>query len=141
MSDTRSVHANILAGPDVLVLEMSRRELLLEADVRLTPGAGICLNVTIGDANYLAGGRVARVDATLAGGQVRYRAGVVLDNEMPAFDQAAVTTPKPAEASRTPAKGAAEEVPMDAAQEHQILKTALRSAEAARKDLVEELHA
>jgi len=140
MSDTRSVHANILAGPDVLVLEMSRRDLLLEADVRLTPGAGICLNVTIGEANYLAGGRVTRVDATLSGGQVRYRAGVVLDNEMPAFDQA-VSRNTPTEASRAPRSGAAEEEPMDAAQEQQILKTALRSAEAARKDLSEELHA
>jgi chromosome segregation ATPase len=134
------VHANILAGPDVLVLEMSRRELLLEADVRLTPGAGICLNVTIGEANYLAGGRVTRVDATLSGGQVRYRAGVALDNDMPAFDQAVSTKPR-TEAPRAPQPAAAEEQPMDAAQEHQILKTALRSAEAARKDLSEELHA
>jgi chromosome segregation ATPase len=123
----------------VLVLEMSRRELLLEADVRLTPGAGICLNVTIGDANYLAGGRVTRVDATLSGGQVRYRAGVALDNDMPAFDQA-VSRSTRTEAPRAPEPSAAEEQPMDAAQEHQILKTALRSAEAARKDLVEELH-
>lgn len=153
MSDTRPVHANILAGPDVLVLEMSRRELLLEADVRLTPGAGICLNVTIGDANYLAGGRVSRVDATLSGGQVRYRAGVVLDSDMPAFDHAVsrntpAEAPRPSrpsasepEASRAPRPGAAEEEPMDAAQEQQILKTALRSAEAHRKSLVEELHA
>lgn len=140
MSDTRSVHANILAGPDVAVLEMSRRELVLEADVRLTPGAGICLNVTIGDANYLAGGRVTRVDATLSGGQVRYRAGVALDNDMPAFDQAVSRNPR-TEAPRAPQPSAAEEQPMDAAQEHQILKTALRSAEAARKDLTEEVHA
>ena len=141
MSDTRSVHANILAGPDVLVLELSRRELLLEADVRLTPGAGICLNVTIGDKNYLAGGRVTRVDATLAGGQVRYRAGVALDNDMPAFDQAVSrTTHTEAPRAPQPAAAAAEQ-PMDSAQEHQILKTALRSAEAARKDLAEELHA
>jgi chromosome segregation ATPase len=147
MSETRSVQANILAGPDVLVLEMSRRELVLEADVRLTPGAGICLNVTIGGANFLAGGRVSRVDATLSGGQVRYRAGVVLDNEIPAFDQpvapkpAAVSRNIPTEASRAPRPGAAEEEPMDAAQEHQILKTALRSAEAARKTLAEQVHA
>jgi chromosome segregation ATPase len=139
MSDNRSVHANILAGPDVQVLEMSRRELQLEADVRLTPGAGICLNVTIGGANYLAGGRVTRVDATLSGGQVRYRAGILLDNDMPAFERPAPTNTR-TEASPAPPPGAAEEEPMDAAQEQQILKTALRSAEAHRKELAEELH-
>jgi len=140
MPDDRSVHANILAGPDVQVLEMSRRELLLEADVRLTPGAGICLNVTIGDANYLAGGRVTRVDATLSGGQVRYRAGIALDNDMPAFEQPVARSTR-TEASPAPPAGAAEEEPMDTAQEQQILKTALRSAESHRKELAEELHA
>ncbi len=140
MSDRRSVHANILAGPDVQVVELTRRDLVVESDVRLTPGAGICLNITIGDANYLTGGRIGKVDATLSGGQVKYRAGVALDNDMPAFELAdAPETHKeaspPAHAART------EDHAMDAAQQQQLLKTALRSAEAARKELAEELNA
>lgn len=140
MSHGRSVHANILAGPDVQVVELSRRDLILESDVRLTPGAGICLNITIGGANYLAGGRIGKVDATLSGGQVKYRASVTLDSDMPAFELA---DPKEThkEASSPPHPSAVEEHAMDAAQQQQLLKTALRSAEAARKELAEELSA
>lgn len=140
MSDGRVVHANILAGPDVQVVGLSRRDLVLESDVRLTPGAGICLNITIGSANYLAGGRIGKVDATLSGGQVKYRAAVTLDSEMPAFEQG---DPKEThkEASPKPHAGPVEDHAMDAAQQQQLLKTALRSAEAARKELAEELNA
>jgi chromosome segregation ATPase len=139
MSDGRPVHANILAGPDVRVVSLSRRDLVLESDVRLTPGAGICLNITIGGANYLAGGRIGKVDATLSGGQVKYRAGVTLDSEMPAFEMADPTETR-TEASPPPQAGVAEDHAMDAAQQQQLLKTALRSAEAARKELAEELN-
>ncbi len=140
MSDGRSVHANILAGPDVQVIEMSRRDLVLESDVRLSPGAGICLNVTIGGANYLAGGRITKVDATLSAGQVKYRAGVTLDSDMPAFEQPDAQETH-TEASPPPHAGTGEDHAMDAAQQQQLLKTALRSAEAARKELAEELNA
>lgn len=145
-----ALRASILAGPEVSVIEISRQELVVESDVRLTPGAGICLNVSIAGANYLAGGRITKVDAALAAGQVRYRASVKLDNEMPAFDlvqpQPAVepAVPEPPSvgpAPRTAPEPAAAEEPMDHQQTLQMLKTALRSSEAVRKELVEELEA
>lgn len=148
--NAQGLRASILAGPEVSVIEISRQELLVESDVRLTPGAGICLNVSIAGANYLAGGRITKVDAALAGGQVRYRASVKLDNEMPAFDlvqpQPAVepAVPEPpsvSSAPRTAPEPAAAEEPMDHQQTLQMLKTALRSSEAVRKELVEELEA
>ena len=151
----QGLRASILAGPQVSVIEISRQELLVESDVRLTPGAGICLNVSIAGANYLAGGRITRVDAALAAGQVKYRAGVKLDNEMPAFDlmqpapqPAAPAVPEvpavhaPSQpAPRIEARPGAAEEPMDQQQTLQMLKTALRSSEAVRKELAEELEA
>jgi hypothetical protein len=81
-----SLRASILAGPDVQVVNVSRGGLLVEADVRLSPGSGVCLNVALGDQLYQVGGRICRVDAALANGKVKYRAGIALDEEMAIFD-------------------------------------------------------
>jgi hypothetical protein len=81
-----SLRANILAGPDVRVINVARGGMLIESEVRLIPGSGVCLNVTLGDQVYQVAGRVSRVDASLAEGRVKYRAGVALDQEMAIFD-------------------------------------------------------
>jgi hypothetical protein len=81
-----SLRANILAGPDVRVINVARGGMLIECDVRLIPGSGVCLNVTLGDQVYQVAGRVSRVDASLSEGRVKYRAGVALDQEMAIFD-------------------------------------------------------
>jgi hypothetical protein len=81
-----SLRASILAGPDVRVINVARGGMLVEADVRLTPGAGVCLNVTLGDQVYQVAGRVSRVDASLTAGRINYRAGIALDQEMAIFD-------------------------------------------------------
>ena len=81
-----SLRASILAGPDVQVINVARGGMLVESDVRLTPGVGLCLNVTLGDQVYQIAGRVSRVDASLADGRVKYRAGLALDQEMAIFD-------------------------------------------------------
>lgn len=94
-----SLRASILAGPDVQVVNVSRGGLLVEADVRLSPGSGVCLNVALGDQLYQVGGRICRVDAALVGGRVKYRAGIALDEEMAIFD----LTPAPADAAPQPA--------------------------------------
>ena len=94
-----SLHASILAGPDVQVVNVSRGGLLVEADVRLSPGSGVCLNVALGDQLYQVGGRICRVDAALVGGRVKYRAGIALDEEMAIFD----LSPSPADAAPRPA--------------------------------------
>ena len=81
-----SLRASILAGPDVRVINVARGGMLVESDIRLTPGSGVCLNVTLGDQVYQVAGRVSRVDASLADGHVKYRAGIALDQEMAIFD-------------------------------------------------------
>jgi hypothetical protein len=81
-----SLRASILAGPDVRVINVARGGMLVESDVRLTPGSGVCLNVTLGDQVYQIAGRVSRVDASLTDGRVKYRAGIALDQEMAIFD-------------------------------------------------------
>jgi hypothetical protein len=81
-----SLRASILAGPDVQVINVARGGLLVESEVRLTPGAGVCLNATLGDQVYQIAGRVSRVDASLTHGRVKYRAGIALDQEMAIFD-------------------------------------------------------
>ena len=68
------------------MINVARGGMLVESDVRLTPGAGVCLNVALGDQVYQVAGRVSRVDASLADGRVKYRAGIALDQEMAIFD-------------------------------------------------------
>jgi hypothetical protein len=81
-----SLRASILAGPDVQVINVSRRGLLVESDVRLVPWAGVCLHITSDDQIYTVGGRIVRVDAALVGGRLKYRAGVLLDKDFAIFD-------------------------------------------------------
>ena len=63
----KDVRAKLLAGPDVLVVEISPRALVIEADVRLKPASGIRLTVTIANVTYQASGRVTTVDVALMG--------------------------------------------------------------------------
>lgn len=93
-----SLRASILAGPDIQVINVARGGLLVESDVRLTPGVGVCLNVTLGDQVYQIAGRVSRVDASLTDGRVKYRAGIALDQEMAIFDLPPLPDASPADA-------------------------------------------
>jgi hypothetical protein len=107
-SQLPSVRASILAGPDVQIVNVSREGLLVESDVRLTPGIGVCLNLVIEDQAHPVSGRIVRVDASLVGGRMKYRAGVALDEEIVILDvpssdstpaspsQAALPAPHPA---------------------------------------------
>jgi hypothetical protein len=94
-----SLRASILAGPDVQVINVARGGMLVESDVRLTPGSGVCLNVTLGDQVYQIAGRVSRVDASIASGRVKYRAGIALDQEMAVFDLPPHSDASPADAA------------------------------------------
>lgn len=80
------IHASILAGPDVEIVDVSPHGLLIETDVRLIPGAGICLTIAVGNESHMLGGRVARVDAAVSGKSVMYRAGIALDGLFAPFD-------------------------------------------------------
>jgi predicted nucleic acid-binding Zn-ribbon protein len=105
-----TLKATILAGPDVRVINVSKFGMLIESDVRLTPNASVCLNITLEGRTFPASGRVLRVDAALSGGRVKYRAGVQLDSEVAAFDleekeaakEAAAPAAAPAKAKQAP---------------------------------------
>jgi chromosome segregation ATPase len=84
------VRASIVAGPEVAVIDVSPHGLLLETDVRLIPGAAICLNIRVNDHAHLVGGRVARVDAAISAAELKYRAGIALDEMFPPFDVVAL---------------------------------------------------
>src|SRR4051812_47071100 len=82
----KDVRARLLAGPDVVVIDISPNALVIEADVRLKPASGIRLTVTIGNVTHQASGRVTTVDVALMGGVLKYRAHVELEADIPAFD-------------------------------------------------------
>jgi predicted nucleic acid-binding Zn-ribbon protein len=86
VAELPDVHASILAGPDVKIVDVSPHGLLVESDIRLIPGAGICLTIKFANESHMLGGRVARVDTTIAGEKVRYRAGIALDGLFAPFD-------------------------------------------------------
>jgi predicted nucleic acid-binding Zn-ribbon protein len=184
-----NLKATILAGPDVRVINVSKFGMLIESDVRLSPNASVCLNITLEGRTFPASGRVLRVDAALSGGRVKYRAGVALDSEVAAFDvevdderaappaPAAAPVPAPAPApapaaaaGAAPAKAAKPAPPQpqtrpaaqpqappaappqpprpaadtaspQQAQELQLLRTALKTSEAQRKELTAALEA
>jgi hypothetical protein len=73
----------------VAVINVSRGGLLLESDVRLRPGSGICLNVVVDGETQRVDGRVLHVDARIVANRVMYRAGVAFDQELKAFDSPA----------------------------------------------------
>ena len=81
-----TLRASLLAGPDVAVLNVSRGGLLLESEVRLRPGSGICLNLVLDGETHRIDGHVSHVDANIVDGRVVYRAGVSFDRDMPLFD-------------------------------------------------------
>lgn len=95
----RGLRASILAGPDVDLIDVSPGGILIESDVRMTPGAGICLSLTVDDQKHMVGGRISRVDAVLVKGGIRYRASVALDQELtipasPAEEADSAATPE-----------------------------------------------
>jgi chromosome segregation ATPase len=143
-----SVRASILAGPDVEVVNVSPQGVLVASNVRLTPGAGICLNIWSNGQHHLLSGRIARVDTSIEGGLAKYNAGIALDNDFPAFD---LPTPPTAETSPTGAHAAVEQtnvdghaVPRDTRAELTTLRAALqeqRSHEQSLQRTVEMLKA
>ena len=85
-----SLRASILAGPDVTVINFSRGGLLLESDLRLRPGLGICLNLTLDGVIHVLNGRVSHSTAKLVDGRVLYCVGVALDEETTIFESTSV---------------------------------------------------
>ena len=85
-----SLQASILAGPDVRIINVSRGGLLLESDVRLRPGLGICLNLTLEGVIHVLNGMVSHSTAKLLDDRVVYCVGVALDEETTIFESTLV---------------------------------------------------
>lgn len=92
-----SLRANLLAGPDVAVINVSRGGILLESDVRLRPGSGVCLNLALDDEMHRIDGHVLHVDARIVQNKVVYRAGIRFDHDVTIFDEPALRSPSSAD--------------------------------------------
>jgi len=80
--------AQIISGPDVRLINISRAGVLLESDGRLLTGSHICLKLTTTDAVFLLKGRVLRSKtSTLDGQNIRYESAIVFDDDFMLMDE------------------------------------------------------
>lgn len=92
---------DLVAGPEVRLLQISRAGALLESDSRLCTGSHICLRLNAGDATFLLKGRVLRSRASAPeGGTERYESAVAFEDD---FVLCQEEVPKPRRAR--PARG------------------------------------
>ena len=146
-----SVRARLLAGPDLEIIDISREGVLVESDVRLALGLGICLHVWSNGERQLLGGRVARVDDS-PDDRRKYRAGIALDADFPLFELSAragvsetIDAPEGGsdgfQADLTTLRTALEEQrrqEQDYQRTLEMLKAALRSSDRERKEAEQE---
>lgn len=93
--------ADIVAGPEVRLLNISRAGVLLESAGRLSTGAHICLRLQAADAVLLLKGRVLRSRTVTEGGRdLRYESAVAFDEDFVLLDQ--VLDEKAETAGRSP---------------------------------------
>lgn len=79
----------IVAGPEVRLLNISRAGVLLESAGRLSTGSHICLRLHAADAVFLLKGRVLRSKTITEGGRdLRYESAVAFDEDFVLLDQA-----------------------------------------------------
>ncbi|GEM_PF-6237911 len=80
--------ADIVAGPEVRLLNISRAGVLLESARRLSTGSHICLRLHAADAVFLLKGRVLRSRTVTEGGcDLRYESAVAFDEDFVLLDQ------------------------------------------------------
>lgn len=97
-----SLRASILAGPDVTVINVSRGGLLVQSDVRLKPGLGICLSLTLDGVIHVLDGKVSHATARFADQRVVYCVGIALDQETTIFDSVAAGAASAAPSDTSP---------------------------------------
>lgn len=95
--------ARLLAGPDVRLVDLSRRGVLLETQTRLLPGSPVRLKFVADDATLVLKGAVVRSSVCTFGEQgLIYRTAVAFDEDIAICDESLWTSP-PAGASAEPA--------------------------------------
>jgi hypothetical protein len=78
----------LLAGPDVRLVDISRRGVLLETDTRLLPGSPIRVKFVTDDANLVMRGCVVRSSVAVVTGEgVVYRTAVSFDEDISLCDE------------------------------------------------------
>jgi hypothetical protein len=80
--------ARLLAGPDVRLVDLSRRGVLLETQTRLLPGSPIRLKFVADDATLVLKGSVVRSSVSTFGEQgLVYRTAVTFDQDISICDE------------------------------------------------------
>jgi hypothetical protein len=96
--------ARLLAGPEVRLVDISRRGILLETESRLLPGSPIRVKFVANDATLVMKGSVIRSNVTIVSGEgVMYRTAVAFDEDISLCDERLwQEDPSPAEDPPTP---------------------------------------
>lgn len=82
-----NLKARLLAGPDVRLLDISRRGVQLETDTRLLPGSPIRIKFVADDRNVIMKGCVVRSSvAVVSGTGLVYRTAVSFDEDIALCD-------------------------------------------------------
>jgi hypothetical protein len=75
--------ARLVAGPDVRIIDVSRRGILLETETRLLPNSPIAIRFVAADASLVLKGCVVRSSiAQLTGVELRYRTAVAFEEDI-----------------------------------------------------------
>lgn len=83
-----NLKARLLAGPDVRLVDLSRRGVLLETQTRLLPGSPIRLKFVADDATLVLKGSVVRSSVSTFGEQgLVYRTAVAFDQDISICDE------------------------------------------------------
>lgn len=87
-SSVPNLKARLLAGPDVRLVDLSRRGVLLETQTRLLPGSPIRLKFVADDATLVLKGAVVRSSVSTFGEQgLVYRTAVAFDEDISICDE------------------------------------------------------
>lgn len=101
--------ARLLAGPDVRLVDLSRRGVLLETHTRLLPGSPIRLKFVSEDATLVLKGAVVRSSVSTFGEQgLVYRTAVAFDEDISIFDASLWEAPATPAARAFPRPGTGE---------------------------------
>ena len=77
----------LLAGPEVRLMNLSKRGALLQSDTRIAPGAKVCVRMIAGDTVILLRGFVLRSRVSqLKGATLTYEWAIAFDEECSLFD-------------------------------------------------------
>jgi hypothetical protein len=103
MSDVPDLSAKVIAGPEVRLINVSRRGVLLETSSRLLPGAVLTMRFQAGDETLISTGAVVRSSVSTVDGEgLRYHTAVALEQPLTLCDDSLWETGSGADTSSEP---------------------------------------